>query len=407
MRQRLVIIGAGMAAAYLLQELHRDGAQLEITVVGEERDTCYNRVLLSSALAGDSTEADLRMLAAGTTPGSTRFMAGTRVESVVTSSRTLVTDRGLVLAYDLLVFATGASVARPAVADVTIPGVEQLRTLADARRLRGLAAGGGRAVVAGGGLLGLEAAHGLNALGIATTVVHRQSHLMNRQLDETGAGQLRADLHRSGIEFRLSDSVAALKTGLAGLTGVALASGETLPCSLLLCATGITPNAALAASAGLAVERGIRIDSHMRTSSKGVYALGECSQLGGHCFGLVAPIREQARVLAAQLLGKSGPAFSVGHYPTQLKISGIEIYSAGELDNGGDQLVLHDEHAGIYRRLVLRDGKLVGAVLVGDKRGGNWYGELIGRGTDVTALRPGLMFGREVSEARRSTARAA
>lgn len=407
MRRRLVVIGAGMAAAYLLQELQRGGAQLDITVVGEERDTCYNRVLLSSALAGERTEADLRMLAPATTPGSTTFIPGNRVESVDTCSRAVVTDRGLVLGYDLLVFATGASVARPVLAGDRIRGVEELRTLADARRLRDLAAGGGRAVVVGGGLLGLEAAHGLNALGVTTTVVHRQPRLMNRQLDEVGARQLQADLQRGGIDFRLSDAVATLVGGASGLTGVVLGSGATLPCSLLLFATGISPNAGLAASAGLEVERGIRIDSHMRTSASGVYALGECSQLGGHCFGLVAPIREQARVLAAELLGQGGPAFNPGHYPTQLKISGIEIYSAGELDTAGEQLVLHDEHAGIYRRLVLRDGKLVGAVLVGDKRGGTWYSELMGRGADISELRCGLLFGREVSEARRTAARAA
>jgi nitrite reductase (NADH) large subunit len=408
LRQRLLIIGAGMAAAYLLQALARTAADLAVTVIGDEQDACYNRVLLSNVLAGERAEADLQMLeAGGKSAGSIEFLAGTRVESVDIERRRVVTDRGGELCFDRLVFATGATVARPALADCRIRGVEQFRTLADARRLRALAGAGSRAVVAGGGLLGLEAAHGLNTLGFATTVVHRQHHLMNRQLDAEGGAQLQRELHSSGIDFRLGDSVAALATRGNTLTGVSLRGGETLPCELLLFATGIAPNATLAAAAGVAVERGILIDGHMRTSAPDVFALGECSQLGAECFGLVAPIREQAGVLARVLQGEAATAYRVAPCPTQLKISGIEIYSAGTLDAAGEQLVLRDESAGIYRRLVLRDGRLVGAVLVGDKRGGTWYSELISSGTDIADFRSGLIFGREVSEAVQSIAQAA
>lgn len=405
MRQRLIVVGAGMAAAYLLQELRCARADLDITVIGEEREACYNRVLLSNMLAGESSESDLEMLDTQDTTETLRFLSETRVESVDTKRRRVVTDQGLELAYDHLIIATGASVARPALAGSSLCGVEDFRTLADARKL---AAGKrGRAVVVGGGLLGLEAAHGLNTLGFTVTVVHRQPYLMNRQLDEAGARQLQLDMESGGIAFRLGDSVASLDSVAESLSGVVLYGGETLPCELLLFATGINPNVALVKAAGVACDRGVLIDSQMRTSSAGVYALGECSQLGRHCFGLVAPIREQAKVLAREMSGVSGAGFAVGNWPTQLKISGIEIYSAGDLDAGDEQLLLRDDRAGIYRRLVLRGTSLVGAVLVGDKRGGSWYSELISSGADISAFRSGLMFGREVSEAMQVTVQAA
>ena len=407
MSQRLIIVGAGMAAAYLLQQLAELGHELQVTVNGDELEACYNRVLLSGVLAGETAATDLGMLDERTPGRAVNFMAGTRVAAVDHEGGTVLTECGKLLAYDKLVFATGASVARPTMADGGVTGVEEFRTLEDARHLQTLARKGGRAVVVGGGLLGLEAAHGLNTLGFETTVVHRQPYLMNRQLDEEGARQLQAELERAGISFCLADAVAELQTCRQVLTGVALHAGTTLPCDLLLFATGISPKASLAARAGLAVDRGILIDPYMRTETAGIYALGECSQLGRSCFGLVAPIRDQARVLARELLGIPGPGFALEHWPTQLKISGIDIYSAGEVDAAGEQLVLRDQRAGVYRRLVLRDGRLVGAVLVGDKRGGNWYSELIASGKNISEFRRGLIFGREVSKAVQLTARAA
>jgi nitrite reductase (NADH) large subunit len=186
-----------------------------------------------------------------------------------------------------------------------------------------------------------------------------------------------------------------------------LDSGASIPCELMLFATGITPNAGLAAQAGLAVKRGVMVDEHLHTSDPRVSALGECSQFGEHCFGLVAPIREQAQVLARRLSAQPGPAFRLVDSSTQLKISGIDIFSAGDFDGSGEQLVLRDAAAGIYRRLVVREQRLVGAVLVGDKRGGTWYSDLIRNGTDISELRPGLMFGRDISNSLLQAARAA
>ena len=396
-----------MATAYLLQELARHDHRLQIMVIGDEPEVCYNRVMLSALLAGERAENDLQMLGDASVARAVRFITGTRVESVDLQAGTVRTDAGEQLSYDKLVFATGARVARPAIAATRVSGVEEMRTLADARRLRELSLTGGRAVVVGGGLLGLEAAYGLNTLGFETTVLHRRDYLMNRQLDAEGGHLLRRKMACSGIRFRLQNSVSAINTLNSKLTSITLQDGAVLPCDLLVFATGIDPNADLARSAGIATQRGVLVNRFMRTSSQGCFALGECSQLGQHCFGLVAPIRAQAEVLARTLLGKPGPGFVVGDWPTQLKISGIEIFSAGDPDAQGEQLLLRDENAGIYRRLVLRDGRLVGAVLVGDKCEGSWYRELIQSAADISRYRPGLMFGREVSEAMQLSAVAA
>jgi len=407
MSLRVVIVGAGMAAAYLLQALAAHRHELAITVIGDEPDACYNRVLLSGLLAGEHCEADLAMLTGVEPDRPVRYLTGTRVIAIDPASRSLHTDRGETLHWDHLVLATGARVALPPLADTDLSGVATVRTLEDVRRLQSLVGEGGAAVVVGGGLLGLEAAHGLNSLGFDTTVLHRRAWLMNRQLDEEGAGQLQRNLECSGLRFRLQAGITALRTTRGRLTGVALDDGGELPCTLVVFATGIEPNATLAAGAGLRTDRGVLVDEYLRTSADNVHALGECSQFGEHCFGLVAPIREQAAVLARRLAGIDGPGFALREDPTQLKISGIEIFSAGVLDPAAEQLLLRDSSAGTYRRLVLRDGRLVGAVLVGDKRHGSWYAQLIREGSDVSALRPGLMFGRDVCESLSAAARAA
>ena len=407
MASRLVIVGAGMAAAYLLQELAAREHTWHITLIGEERDACYNRVMLSAVLAGETPDAELQMLPAGRLQDGVTLLANSRVCAVDTQTQTVFTDSGDVVAYDKLVFATGASVASPGLVTDGLAGVRVLRTLDDVRYLRELQATGRRALVVGGGLLRLEAAHGLNAMGFDTAVIHRQHHLMNRQLDARGGDYLRQKMADSGIRFHLGASVRALHGCDGELSAVTLQDGRQLDCELLLFATGIEPRSALARDAGINCGRGILVDPQLQTSARNCYALGECSQLGSRCFGLVAPIKAQAAVLAAQLCGDAAARFVLEDWPVQLKISGIEIFSAGSLGAAGEQLVLLDEAAGVYRRLVLQGDRLVAAVLVGDKRDGIWYAQLIRNATDISRYRPGLMFGRAVSEAMQVSAIAA
>ena len=407
MTHRLIIVGAGMAAAYLLRELARLDHRLHITLIGDEPDACYNRVMLSGVLAGETDDTDLQMLGAEYYQQSVQLLTGTRVRAVNVLEQSVLTDRGERLPYDKLVFATGATVAMPDIAVSGIAGVRVLRTLEDVRYLRRFRANGRRAVVVGGGLLGLEAAHGLNGMGFETSVIHRQPYLMNRQLDAAGGQHLRRKMEQSGIHFYLETSIAAIRTDAEQLVSIDLHRGDHLDCDLLVFATGIDPSTALAREAGIDCERGVLVDEYLQTSVANCYALGECSQIGAHCFGLVAPIKAQAVVLARQLTSLTGSAFVLEDWPVQLKISGIEIFSAGSLAAGGEQLLLHDESTGIYRRLVLQDDQLVGAVLVGDKRDGIWYAQLIRNGTDISRFRSGLMFGKAVSEAMQLSAIAA
>ncbi|MFT6955464.1 MAG: nitrite reductase (NADH) large subunit [Halieaceae bacterium] len=404
MTQRLLIIGAGMATAYLLQALKDLPHNFAITVIGDEDEVCYNRVLLSNVLSGENRASDTDML---TDTGAVEVVTGTRIITIDAESRTARADSGRSFSYEKLVIATGAQVALPSIDATNINGVRVFRTLGDARELQQLAVTSAHAVVVGGGLLGLEAAHGLNHLGFSTTVLHRQPHLMNRQLDREGGDQLHKDLQARGIAFHLNTSVSALHSDAGAVTGISLKDGSTLPCDLLLFATGITPNTTLAANAGIYSQRGIVVNSRLRTSDPNTFALGECSQFGEHCFGLVAPIRDQAQVLARELTGMGGRDFTVERWPTQLKISGIDIYSAGELDTDAEQLVLRDKVRGTYRRLIIRDDRLIGAVLVGDKRGGTWYAELIRSQKNISTFRSALMFGKEAAEALRLTAAAA
>lgn len=397
MKRNLLIVGAGMATAYLLQELSRRPNDLDITVIGEESEACYNRVLLSNVLAGENSESDLEMLDTGPS-GISKMVTGSRVVSIDSTTRTAHCANGNRYHFDMLVLATGAEVVRPPLDCSGITGVRVFRTLNDARELRALPADGGGAVVVGAGLLGLEAAHGLNGMGFVTHVVHRNPVIMNRQLDAEGSAQLQQSLSQRGINFHLSTQVVALEADAGGkLCAVQVDNGDRLDCKLLLFASGIVPSTALAETAGVVTDRGIVVDEYLLTSAPGIYAIGECSQFANTCFGLVAPIREQAAVLAARLAGEPHAPFRLQDYPTQLKISGIEIYRAGELDDDAEQLVLRSE--GIYRRLVVRGNRLVGAVLVGDRRGGTWYSELISNGSDIDALRTRLVFGRDLGGA--------
>lgn len=398
MRANILIIGAGMATAYLLQELEQLDQSLDVTVIGDERDCCYNRVLLSNLLAGETTEQELQMLPADRAPFA-KFIAGTKVVHVDTKNARVRCDHGPDQHYEQLVFATGSNVAKPALTEYDAEGIEVFRTLEDTRRLLATTDTSKKVTIVGGGLLGLEAAHGLNRLGHQTTVLHRNKWLMNRQLDEEGGKQLQRTLESQGIEVLLGDSISRVNSRESKVTGIELQSGNHIECETLLLATGIAPNKSLAEQAGMNTERGVLVDSRMRCSVPHTFAIGECSQLGNQCFGLVAPIRQQAKTLAGALTGKPRPPFEIEDWPTQLKISGVDIYRAGELDSHSEQLVLRDTTRGVYRRLVVKDEKLIGALLVGDKRGAAWYAELIRDGREITALRRGLMFGPEVAQA--------
>lgn len=382
---RVVVVGAGPAGARCAERLAEGGAA--VTLIGAEPVHPYNRVALSQFLAGDLEEAAL-------VTHHPERMAESRIDwrpdTLVTGldrdARTVSTAGGEHIPYDALVLATGANAVRLALPGADQPHVLMYRTLDDVQRMIGHAAAGGAAVVIGGGLLGLEAASGLARRGMSVTVLHGVDRLMNRQLDAGAATLLRQ---------RLADQGIAVITGATTLSidqdAVVLDGGTRIPARIVVMAVGIRPHTGLAQAAGLPVNRGILVDDAMRTGDPAVYAVGECAEHDGQCVGLVAPSFAQAEVAAAAILGGDARYVPVSD-ATALKVAGAGVWSAGEIE-GPDTIVLDDPEMGQYRRLLLRDDRLVGAVLYGETGDAPWFLDIIKTGRPIGADRGMLPFG--------------
>lgn len=395
MAEPLVIVGKGMAATRLVEELgQRALGRHAIAVIGEEPRLAYNRVLLSPLLAGEIAEADIELRPAAWWQGrgiSTFYGHGVTV--IDRAAKTVTLADGATLPYGKLVLATGSRPVRPPLPGIDLPGVMTFRDMADVRTLREAARHGARIVVIGGGLLGIEAAYGLARSGARVTLLHLVDRLMERQLDAEGAALLAEAVALRGIDLRLGAATRGF-VGRDHVEGVELRDGTVLPADLVVVAIGVRPNAELARAAGLCVDRGILVDDGMATSDPDIFAIGECAQHDGSVYGLVEPAYEQARVLARRLAGE--PASYRGSLlATNLKVSGIGVFSAGafEADEGAQTIVLRDRATGLYRKFVIRDGCLVGCVLVGDTQGALFYLRLIRSGQDISAIRSELPFG--------------
>lgn len=395
--QKLVIVGGGMASARLLEELHaRTPDRHAIEVHGEEPEGHYNRVLLSPVLAGEMAASEIiTHPPAWHAARGIRFLGGDPVVAIDRARRRLRTRSGAESGYDQLVLATGSSALRPTLPGMALPGVLAFRDFRDLAQLEAGIRRGGRALVVGGGVLGLEAAMALRHRGLEVCVLNRSGALMERQLDAEASGLLRAELERQGLRFELHADTQAL-LGEGRVTALQLRDGRVLAADLVLFATGIQPRIALAQAAGLACGRGIQVDDALRSSDAAISAVGECLEHRGQCYGLVAPVYEQARVLAARLAGEHAAHYPGSATSLKLKVSGIELFSAGEFVGAeGDELLRYrDPRRGIYKKLVLRAGRLVGAVLIGDARDSSWYFELIQSGQTIGAWRRSLLFGR-------------
>jgi nitrite reductase (NADH) large subunit len=394
--KRLVIVGGGMAALRLIEEL----AQLcpghhDITLIGREPCPPYNRVLLSRLVAGEVGLGDVALR-----PQSwyaerrVDLRLGSEVTALEPQARSITFGGGQRLAYDTLVLATGSEPVRPPIAGAHLPGVAAFRTLGDAGALMHTPA---VAVVIGGGLLGVEAACGLRARGSQVTLVHIMPRLMERQLDERAAALLLRAVAQRGIDVVLSAQAAAIAGGCRAMR-VALKDGRVLPADLVVIAAGVRPETALARSAGLRVKRGIVVDDRLETSAPGIHAIGECAEHRGEVYGLVEPAYAQARVLGQHLAGL--PARYDGSPPVaSLKVSGLSLVSMGVVDGQGEAIVLEDHGAAAYRKLVVCDGRLAGALLVGDVGDAAWYRELMERRTAIARFRAALAFGKAYAEA--------
>ncbi|NVK41791.1 MAG: NAD(P)/FAD-dependent oxidoreductase [Oceanospirillaceae bacterium] len=401
-RHKLIIIGNGMATSRLLDELLRRGAgRFDITIFGEEPGGAYNRIQLSPLLAGETDLAAIQLKSTDWyQDNGIRLHSGDPVVRIDRVARRIISRSGVRCDYDQLVIATGSRPARILAANQALEGVFDFRTCDDVDRILGRSGHCREALVIGGGLLGLEAAHALNKRGLDVTLVHRAGWLMNRQLDRFAGRLLRRSLEARGIRFVLGDEVAAFE-GDCELTGARLKSGARLTAGCAVIATGITPNIELVQDAGLTCQQGLLVDDLLRSEDPAISALGECIEHRGRTFGLVAPIWEQARLLADRLVRGLATPYRAAPVPTQLKVSGISLFSAGEhLDAPGlEALTLSDPAAGVYRKLLLRNNRLAGVVLYGDTADGAWYFELLQRQAPLDDLIPMLPFGRAYCEA--------
>ncbi|WP_081852955.1 FAD-dependent oxidoreductase [Bosea sp. 117] len=400
MGERLVIVGNGMAAAKLCAELvDACPGRYALTVIGAEPHLAYNRVLLSSLLAGEVGADELTLHSRGWWEAhGIRLVCGNPAIAIDTGARTVRLADDTVLPFGKLVLATGSHPIRLPIPGMDLPGVMTFRDRADVEALLAAGAAGARAVVIGGGLLGLEAATGLAGAGVETTIVHLADRLMERQLDARAGAMLRGAVEARGIAVALNASTVAIE-GEGRVTGLRLADGTVLPADLVVVACGVRPNADLARAAGLACNRGVLVDDGLATDHAGIFAIGECAEHRGLVYGLVEPAYEQARVLARRLSGRAG-AYEGSVTATNLKVSGVHVFSAGDFlgAEGTQDLVLSDPGIGLYRRLVVREDargtRLVGAVLYGDTADGLFYRDLIRSGRDISGRRADIAFGR-------------
>jgi nitrite reductase (NADH) large subunit len=396
MTERLVIVGNGMAPGRMLEHLLEAApGRYQITIFNAEPRVNYDRIMLSPVLSGEKAFEEIVIHGDGwyIKNGITLYK-GHKVVAVDRAAKTVTSDHGATEPYDRLVIATGSVPFIIPVPGSDLPGVLTYRDLDDVNAMLLAAQSRARAVVIGGGLLGLEAAAGLKERGMDVTVLHVMPTLMERQLDPAAGYLLQKAVEARGIKVITKANTQAI-IGDGRVEGVALADGTVIPATLVVMAVGIRPNIGLAKAAGLATNRGIVVDDWMRTSDTDILALGECAEVGGAVYGLVAPLYEMARVAAAGLAGDGTARFVHSDTPTKLKVTGIDLYSLGDFADGDDreEIVLRDAAAGIYRRLVLKDDRIIGTVLFGDTGDGAWFNDLKKKRTDVSAMRDTLIFG--------------
>jgi nitrite reductase (NADH) large subunit len=394
----LVIVGNGMAAARLVDELSKTSlGRYAVAVIGDEPRLAYNRVLLSSVLAGETASHDIELR-----PATWWRDRGVTVKYGSLASEIDVGRRELKIAgeesieFSRLVLATGSTPLWLNVPGAELSGVHTFRDTRDVDILLALAARRKPVVVIGGGLLGLEAAYGLAKAGTPVTLLHLMDRLMERQLDASAAALLKSLVERKGIKVELNANTARIH-GERRVEGVELADGRRIEADAVIFAAGIRPNVALAKEAGIAVNRGIAVDDHLETSAENIFALGECAEHRGICYGLVEPAYEQARVLAQHLAGRA-TSYPGSVVATNLKVSGVGVFSAGDFmgADGSEAIVLSDAKRGTYKKLVIAEGKLAGAVLIGDTADALWYLDMIRAKQSVAPIRKEMMFGRSL-----------
>ncbi len=403
-KKKLIVIGNGMAGARTIEEIlaRGGGEQFAITVFGDEPYGNYNRILLSNVLNGSQDPAEIFLNGLDWyEQHSVTLRAGVRVDVIARPHKAIHADNGEWHQYDKLIIATGSRPSIPPIAALKQsngdfrPGIFVFRTLDDCRKIADYAATCRRAVVIGGGLLGLEAARGLLNRGVEVHVIHLTGHLMNQQLDPQAGVILKHTIEAMGIQIHLKKLTKAV-LGDTKVSGLAFEDGTTLDCDMIVIATGITPNAEIGSRWGLATERGIVVDDQLRSSDPDIYAVGECAQHRGRVYGLVAPLWEQAKVLADHITDANpDAAYQGSRIATKLKVMGVELASMGVIAPDGeheDVVQFMEPKRGIYKKLIIRDGRLAGGILMGDISKAAYLMQAFDRGIRLPEERLALLF---------------
>lgn len=401
MKQRLVVIGNGMAGMRTVEELLSAAPEkYDITVFGAEPYGNYNRIMLSSVLCGEKTIEDIVIndrqwyVDNGICLYAGQDKAVVRIDRV---TRKVYAQDGTCAAYDRLLIATGSKPVVPAIPGNDLEGVISFRDIFDVNRMLTYSRSHNKAVVLGGGLLGLEAANGLVLRGMDVTVIHNHQVLLNRQMDRQAGEMLQKELELRGLKFKMSAKTQQLIGDENGhIMAVRFEDGSELECDLFIMAIGVRPNMALAQEAGVYCERGIVVNDTLQSYDPSIYAVGECIQHRGDTFGLVAPLFEQAKVCANHLSDHGVAEYSTLPTATKLKVTGINLFSVGDFigDKNCESILFTDPALGIYKKLVIKANKLIGAVLYGDTVDGNWYQELLEKEEPVSGIRDVLIFGK-------------
>jgi len=384
-----------MAGIGCVEQILKYAKKFEITLFGDETHLNYNRILLSSVLAGEKSADEIILNSLEWYErNDITLRLGVRIVDVDPVQKTVVGDDGSVTPFDKLLLATGSNPLIPPIEGTVKKGVYVFRNLDDTRALLDCSRTGAKAVVIGGGLLGLEAARGLQMQGCDVTVVHLMDRLMERQLDLTGGSYLKAKMECMGVKVLLNRNTKTI-LGEDGATGVWFEDGTEIEADFVVVAAGIRPNVELGRKAGLTVRRAIVVNDQMETSNPDIFAVGECVEHNGVCYGLVGPLLEQGKVLAATITGHAGAGYQGTIPAAKLKIMGVDVFSAGEIGEtipGNDIVRFEDPALGIYKRLTLRENRLAGVILVGDTSDSHRYMDWLQSKQDLTEVRRQLLF---------------
>ncbi len=406
---KLVMVGNGMAGVRTLEHLLEYAPdRYDITVFGAEPFGNYNRIMLSPVLANEKSFDEIMLNGPDwyRDHGIT-LHSGCKITAIDRRAKIVTADTGIQAGYDRLLLATGSNAFILPIPGVELEGVVAYRDIFDVRKMLEAARTRRHAVVIGGGLLGLEAASGLRKQGMEVTVVHACDWLMERQLDAVGGQYLRRQLEASGIRFLMpafTERLLPHPEAAARVGSLQFKDGSSIPAELVVMAVGIRPNIELARKTGLYCERGVVVDDTLQTYDPSIYAVGECAQHKDMIYGLVAPLYDQARVCASHLAGHGVKAYSGSLLSTRLKVTGIDMFSAGDFNDakGTETLSCEDPAAGVYRKLVLKDGRVQGVILYGDVRDSGWYFELMQSGQQVARMREQMIFGKQFAASPKS-----